>query len=164
MPRSWRDYAAANPPADGCDNSDKRDNRADPAPLEGAFVPNVPNVTALPADVRSGLVWLSTAPAPGVLGAELWPEIVRDAQGIASNGWAVQALGLGWTPLDLWGAVTNADGDPSADGLAVKLEGRRVLALCGSFATVANASGGRTYLYRGSNEGARLLWALDRAA
>lgn len=158
MARSWRDYTGSG----STDKRDKRDISSGSEPESGAFVPNVPNVQALPADVRTGLEWLSSIAAPRSLGAGIWPEIVRDAQALASNGWAVQAIGLGWSPLDLWGAVVDPDGDPAADGLAVKLEGRRVLAVCATFATVADERGGRAYLYRGENEGARLLWALDR--
>ena len=117
---------------------------------------------ALPGTVNAGLALLSKTPAPKAIGSELWSEIVKDALALASDGWAAQALALGWSPLDLFGAVTDPDGDPAGDGLAVKLEGRRVLALCATFATVADAGGGRTYLYRGHNDGARLLWALDR--
>lgn len=129
---------------------------------EGPALASLVTLATLPGTIKAGLVRLSTLPAPNPVGAELWPEIVNDALGLASDGWAAQALGLGWSPLDLYGAVTDPDGDPAADGLAVKLEGRRVLALCATFATVADANGGRTYLYRGNNEGAGLLWTLER--
>lgn len=156
MARSWRDYEPANERAEACDNSDKSDKSPEPA----SIVPIVASVSDLPADIRAGLERLAKAPAPRSRRADLWPEIVADALGLAAAGWAAQALGLGWGVLDLWGAVSDPAGDPAADGLAVKLEGRRVLALCASFATVADERGGRAYLYRVHNEGARLLWAL----
>jgi hypothetical protein len=62
----------------------------------------------------------------------------------------------------MFGAVADKAGDPAADGLAVKLQGRKVLAICARFATVADANAGRSYLYRGSNEGTRLLWEIGR--
>lgn len=135
------------------DNRDNRDNSS-------ADVPIVPNVPAFPSHLGAGLKHLQTMAAPHVVRAERWPAVVADALQLVRAGWAVQALALGWSPLDLFGAVTDPAGDPEADGLAVRLGGRRVLALCASFATVADDGGGRAYLYRGSNQGARLLWAL----
>lgn len=162
MARTWRDYDAANQPPETCDNSDKSDKRGVSASPGAPNVPIVTNVTGLPADMRAGLLRLVNAPAPRLGHPELWPGVVADAVRLASEGWATQALSLGWSALDLFGAVTNPAGDPHCDGLAVKLDGRRVLAICATFATVAHADGGRSYLYRGDTEGARLLWALGR--
>ena len=162
MARSWRDYAAANEPSDAPDNSDTSDKTPAETLKQAPIVPIVTNVTDLPALVRDGLELLVQAAAPPVRSPELWPRAVADALRLASEGWASTALSLGWSPLDLFGAVTDVRGDPDADGLAVKLSGRKVLAICASFATVADANGGRTYLYRGNTEGARLLWALGR--
>jgi hypothetical protein len=100
-------------------------------------------------------------PCPPKARKDRWNGVVRDALGL-SEKWAVQALGLGWSPLDVFGTVLDPAGDREADGLAVRLQGRRVLALCASFAIVDDGNGGRTYLYRGNNEGARLLWELGR--
>lgn len=158
MARSWRDYR----PAENPDNSDNSDNSGGSEPQTGAFVPNVPFVTALPASIQDGLVALGTMAAPRLRHPERWPGVVADAHRLASDGWAAQALNLGWDVLDLFGAVPDPAGDPDADGLAVKLNGRRVLALCGSFATVEDQGRGRSYLHRGNTEGARLLWALHR--
>jgi hypothetical protein len=86
--------------------------------------------------------------------------VVRDADELASQGWAAKALQFGWSSLDLFGAVTQPDGDPAGDGLAVRLAGRRLLAICEGFATVEDPGGGRSYLHRGDTSGARLLWEL----
>ena len=155
MARTWRDYESVSPPADGCDKRDISDDR-------GPNVPIVTNFTGVPADVLAGLRSLATAPTPRLLSPEAWPEVVADALRLAQDGWAASALTLGWSALDLFGAIASKDGDPAADGLAVKLSGRKVLAICASFATVADANAGRSYLYRGNTEGARLLWALRR--
>jgi hypothetical protein len=90
----------------------------------------------------------------------LWPQVVADAARLASEGWVTQALGLGWQPLDLFGAVPDKLGDPDANGLAVKLDGRRILAICANFATVSGGDGARSFIYRGNNNGAVLLWDL----
>ena len=160
MGRSWRDYLAATPPADACDNSDNRDVRSDSEPETRPIVTNVTNVTGIRSDILAGLERLKGAAAPRTSNPERWPAVVADALRLAADGWAAQALKLGWSPLDLFGAVTDKQGDPNGDGLAVKLCGRPLLALCASFATVSDGTGARTYLYRGSNAGARLLWQL----
>lgn len=99
---------------------------------------------------------------PRDLNPARWPIAVTDAVKLGADGWAAKALALGWSDLDLFGAVPARDGDPDADGLAVKLVGRRMLALCASFATVDLGNGGRMYLHRGNNDGAVLLWRLGK--
>jgi hypothetical protein len=101
-------------------------------------------------------------PCPTGINGRLWQAVALDAARLVADGWAAAALGLGWSALDLFGAVTDKAGDPVADGLAAKLQGRKVLAICASFATVTDANGGRFYLYRSPSEGARLLWELGR--
>lgn len=161
MSRSWRDYRAATPPPDGCDDSDNRDISSGFEPEPVAFVTNVANVTGLPADVVAGLERLKDSPAPRLLHPERWPAVVADALRLASEGWAASALRLGWSPLDLYGAVPDKHGDPEADGLATKLAGRRIVALCASFATVRDARS-TTFIHRGNNAGAKLMWDLVR--
>lgn len=118
--------------------------------------------TSLPDDLAAGVARLKKMRAPRLLLPDRWPIAVADASYLAQSGWAAKALALGWYPLDLFGAVTDATGDPDADGLAVKLGGRRILAICGTFATVDGDRGGRIYLHRGNNDGAQLLWNLGR--
>lgn len=162
MPKSWRDYLPDKPPTGPCDNSDNRDNS--PANEAGSApnVTNVTNVTALPADVQRGLTFLANAPAPRVRNPEAWPQAIADALRLASEGWAARAISLGWSPLDLFGAVREYRGNPEADGLAIRLCGRRVLALCSSFATVEDDSGNRAYLYRPEPASVVPLWKLGR--
>jgi hypothetical protein len=162
MGKSWRDYLAATPPPDARDNSDNRDVRSDSEPEARPIVTNVTNVTGIPSDVLAGLDRLKAAAAPRIANPERWPVAVADALRLATDGWAAQAIKLGWSPLDLFGAAADKCGDPAADGLAVRLGGRPLLALCATFATVRDGPSSRTYLYRGNNAGARLLWDLGR--
>lgn len=118
------------------------------------------SLAALPADVANGLERLSRMAVPRLRDPERWPGTVSDALKLASDGWAITALRLGWTELEVFGAVTDKHGDPNADGLAVKLDGRRVLAICDRFATVRDADGGRSYIGRGNTDGAVLMWDL----
>ncbi len=116
----------------------------------------------LPATMPAGLRSLQSLPCPSGMDPKAWRTSIVDALRIANAGWAEQALALGWSELDLFGAVPDRSGDPDADGLAVKLSGRRVLAMSASFATVREESGGRSYIHRSINEGAMLLWLLGR--
>ena len=116
----------------------------------------------LPPAVADGLTLLRSMRAPRLAQPDRWPVAASDALRLASDGWAAKAIALGWSQLDLFGAVPAPDGDPDADGLAVKLGGRTVLAICASFATVSSSGVARTYLHRGNNAGAVLMWALSR--
>jgi hypothetical protein len=153
----WLDLAARLE-AEGA--GDNRDNR-DVSPSIRPNVPNVPNVPqslSLPLAVARGLATLPGMACPHDLNSARWPVAVADAVKLGGDGWAAKAIALGWSDLDLFGVVAAFDGDPDADGLAVKLGGRGLLAICGTFATVDPGSGGRLYLHRGNNDGARLLW------
>lgn len=133
-------------------------------PETGHNVPNRTNCTncTLPAELSAGLASLDGGRCPIRGKSSEWAAVVSDAKRLAEDGWASQALALGWTALDLYGSVPDPAGDPGADGLAVKLAGRRVLAISGKFATVENGPSARLFIYRRTNEGARLLWALGR--
>jgi hypothetical protein len=74
------------------------------------------------------------------------------------GGWVHQALALGWSELDLFGA---AIGEDDTDGLAVWLKGRRLLAITEDFAS-AEINGGRAYFNRSTRSGGVLLWNLGR--
>ena len=80
----------------------------------GQSAPNVTNVTnvtsPLPHSLAVGLRRLQAMPAPGIARPEIWPEIVADALRLASEGWAQQALALGWEPLQLFGWSSERDG------------------------------------------------------
>ena len=162
MAKSWRDYQSGEGSPGPCD---KRDN-SDESPATGAGlppnVPNVSNVMGLPADIRRGLTFLANAPAPRVRCPDIWPGVIGDALRLAAEGWAGRALALGWSPLDLFGAVPHLGGNPDGDGLAVTLRGRHVLALCASFATVEGPDCSRAYLYRPDDPTAVPLWKLGR--
>lgn len=160
MPKSWRDYQPDKPTSGPCDNSDNRDKSPAQVGESSPNVSNVSNVTDLPADVRRGLTFLANAPAPRVRCPDIWPEVMADALRLASEGWAARALALGWSALDLFGAMPKAGDDPDGDGLAVKLRGRHILALCASFATVEGANCARAFLYRPGNPNAVMLWTL----
>lgn len=53
-------------------------------------------------------------PCPSRVDPRQWREVVVDCQRLVQDGWALQALSLGWSPLDLFGAVPDANGDPAA--------------------------------------------------
>ncbi len=153
----WLDLAAQlEAEAGSGDNRDDRDNST-------ANVPNVPNVPqSLPAAIRAGLATLQTMAAPRITRPETWPGVVADAVRLASDGWAAQTIALGWTPLDLFGAITDPEGDPAADGLAVWLDGRRILLLDERTCIVAAGAGARAVFTRREPAGAVLLWDISK--
>lgn len=132
---------------------------ANSAKAETSFA-TLAGLAALAGTTSAGLTALDENRCPHGVKASAWATAVRDAKRLADDGWAAKALALGWTALDLFGAVTDRDGDPEADGLAVKLAGRKVLAISENFATVQDGENGRAYLHRRGSEGGRLLWEL----
>jgi hypothetical protein len=118
-------------------------------------------IPVLPADCVNGLSRLQSMPRPRLLRPDRWPAAVSNALLLARDGWAAKALALGWTDLDLFGAVPDADGDPAGDGLAVWLAGRKLLALTADYA-VADDPRGRSYFNRREVAGTALLWTLSK--
>lgn len=144
----------------------KQDSRRKTAGNGPCFTVSFPrgetHETRLPEPLIAGINQLRSMPVPRRVDPAAWSAVVADTLRLEREGWAAQALALGWSALDLFGAVADPEGDSGADGLAVKLQGRRALALSEAFATVADEGARRFYLYRGNNEGARLLWDLGR--
>lgn len=152
----WLDLAAQLEAEPG--NWDNRDD-SDNSP---ANVPNVPNVPySLPATIRAGLVSLQAMAAPRITRPEIWPGVVADALRLSSEGWAAQAMGLGWSPLDLWGCSPVTRGNPDHDGLAVWLDGRRILLLDERTCIVNAGTGARAVFTRRRSTGAALLWNIS---
>ena len=100
---SWRDYARSE-----SDGPDDRANSAisakspDLVGLDGAIGTNGTNGTALPGKVIAGLRRLSTMGVPKGVDPLAWRLAVNDTLALASAGFAVQALDLGWSMLDLF--------------------------------------------------------------
>jgi hypothetical protein len=105
---------------------------------------------------------LAQTPCPSGLDPQLWRNVIVDAKRLIEEGWAHSALELGWTLLDLFGAVPAKSGNPDADGLAVKIAGRRVLVMSATCATIKDGETTRSIIYRSSNAGAVLLWEVGR--
>ncbi len=143
----------------------KHDERRETAENGACFTVSSPkgetHETKLPDDVAAGLRRLKMMRAPRVLRPDEWPVAVSGAAYLANSGWASKALALGWSPLDLFGAVTDRDGYADADGLAVWLGGRPLLAICATYASVGDGTG-RAYFNRCNRLGDTLLWEIGR--
>ena len=124
-----------------------------------AFPKGETHETSLSGGIKAGLARLRSMPTIRTVNAGACAIVVRDALRVANDGWAGKALALGWTTLDLFGAVTDPAGDPYSDGLAVWLGGRKLLAICSTFA-IAEDGNGRAYFNRHDQVGAKLLWEL----
>ena len=153
----WMDLAAKLESGEnGGDNRDNRDNSPPNVPI----VPNVP--ASLPADIRSGLAALRVMAAPRITRPEVWAAVVADAVRIASDGWAAHALRLGWSPLELWGCSPGG-GNSDHEGLAVWLNGRRVLLLDDATCIVESGPDARSVFHRRSVAGGGVfLWEMGR--
>ncbi|MGI8705064.1 MAG: hypothetical protein ACR2JJ_04610 [Sphingomicrobium sp.] len=116
----------------------------------------------LPADLRDGLRRLQSMKPPNVTRPQVWCAVVADAVRLAADGWASQALSLGWPPLSLWGCSPTIGGNPDHDGLAVWLDGRRTLLLDERACIVDAGAGARAVFTRQAAMGAVLLWDLAR--
>lgn len=101
--------------------------------------------------------------APRITLPQVWPEIVADAARLASEGWAAQALALGWKELELFGCCGEPKGEPMQAGLAVWLAGRRVLLLDALSCLVEDGPNARAVFYgRSVAPGGVFLWDLGR--
>lgn len=138
------------------------DNSPPPGPVSGPNVANVTNVKAgFPAACagdlkrwRAGLAKLDPDCPFGDVAPGRWSDLVAAAVDLF-NGWAPQAMGLGWSAADLFGAP---------GGLAVRLaEGWRVVAITEHRAALRGRYGlTEGWHYRGSPSRSALLWDLER--
>ena len=162
-PEKWRQTNAFEASGGVAKVAKPAEVNADGAKLSQLSQLSQANPMPLPNVVGHGLVALRTMPAPRLLHPDRWPLVVSDALSLAHDGWAAKALALGWSPLDLFGAVPDPAFDLAGDGLAVWLGGRRLIALCGTYAVVNIEGGGQSYFNRRQAEGAVLLWDLGKA-
>ena len=158
----WLDLAAQmEGSGEPCANSAISANRAETAPNDTT---GTNGTQALPSPIVGGLKRLREMAAPRITRPEVWLAIVTDALRLASDGWAAQALALGWSPLDLWGCSPVRGGNVSHDGLAVWIDGRRVL-LLDDASCIVEAGSGRSVFNRSSvAPGGVMLWQLGGAA
>ena len=116
----------------------------------------------LPAACADGLARLQAMPTPRITRPEVWLAIVADALRLARDGWAAQALALGWSIAEIWGCSPVRSGNPDHDGLAVWIDGRRVLLLDDGCCIVETGPNARSVYNRRGAGGATLLWDLGR--
>jgi hypothetical protein len=146
--------------------------RSETEPSKGAEAPFDPSAGAssgpfpgLPGELVTGLLKLQSMPVPRITLPPVWPEIVADARRLGTEGRAVQALALGWKPLELFGCSAKPGGDAGQEGLAMWLAGRRVLLLDALSCIADDGAGGRSIFYgRSVRPGGVFLWKLGRGA
>jgi hypothetical protein len=119
--------------------------------------------TSLPADLVAGLAHLREMRPPRIKSPDVWPTVVADAVRLAAEGWAAQALALGWKDKELFGTSGVPGGDSTQEGLAVWLAGRRVLLLDALSCIVDVGAGTRAVFYGGSvRPGGVFIWDLGK--
>ena len=107
-----------------------------------------------------GLVALDPSHPFGDTPSSRWNQLLADAEAFVADGWAAQARALGWTALDLFGCDPDR---PFAridqQGLCWQLNGRKVIALTATAATIETPSGAHlTYRRSPGRKGQMLPW------
>jgi hypothetical protein len=126
---SWRDIAAA---------AQRQDSI--PAPVDENY--------GLPDSVAAGLRRLRELPPPRKIEiSENWRGVVADALSMARDDWAANAIALGWTVGDLFGVGPCDDWD--FQGLAVWLDGWRIVLIDSAQAIAVSTDGERRHFLRG---------------
>lgn len=121
----------------------------------------------LPNYLAANLWQLETMAVPGKLEiASNWRRVVDDALRLARDGWAASALGLGWTPHDIYGV--GPVNSHEFEGLAVWLAGRRIVMIDSKVAVAAQADGRVIFIRGGAGHGVNptvkpvFLWQFGR--
>lgn len=83
--------------------------------------------TRLPADVTDGIARLRSGWQPRKVDVTEWRAVVEDVRRLVDDGWAANALALGWSPHDVFGI--GPGGSNEWLSLAVWLSGRTVTML-----------------------------------
>lgn len=118
------------------------------AKREGAVRGEAVDTFGLSPSLSAALLRLEGMPPPRKLErAANWRGVVTDALTIAREGWAAKAIALGWTAGDLFGVGPRDDWD--FQGLAVWLDGSRMLLLDERKAVAIDGAGERRYFVRG---------------
>jgi hypothetical protein len=114
------------------------------------------------ASLASQLGRLRNMPPPRGVDRNAWRQVVADAGRLVADGWAEDALALGWTVLDLFGCEPLGSDDDYRNGLAVWLAGRP-LVLLDADSAIARVDGHRFMFNRKRDRsGCVLLWELGR--
>lgn len=148
---NWRDVAAAVAQRGGQPTS----------------LPAVSESFGLSGDLAASLRALEYMPAPRKIErAGNWRGIVRDALAIARDGWAANAMALGWSAGDLFGIGSRDDWEFA--GLAVWLRGRSIVLLDQQRAIVADGDQRAAFTRGGMGHGTHptvmpvMLWEFGR--
>jgi hypothetical protein len=98
---------------------------------------------------------MRTLPVPRrLINPQNWAGVVADAETLVVEGWAGQALRLGWHPLELFGVSDDYD------GLAIWLNGHKIVVLDDRGAIAHDLSGNSRFWFhrRQPDPAAVMLW------
>ena len=124
---------------------------------------SIEGAEGIPSHVTAGLARLEAMPTPMLVNPKVWPVIVDDARRLIIQLWAGEALARGWHPLDLWGCWPGSDDDAAdhrRDGLAIWLDGRRIVALDERVAIIRHGDGFAFYTRPRDYGERRFLWQI----
>jgi hypothetical protein len=107
-----------------------------------------------------GIARLISPPRHGMIRPDRWQLTARDARRFLRD-WAVQATGLGWKTLDLFGAhPTRRVQRLDCAGLVVLLHGDQLVAITADTARIRTRTGAALTYYRRPRPEAVPLWQL----
>jgi|SRR6185437_4680802 len=110
------------------------------------------------------LAQLDASRPPGDVPPKRWRRFIDDCGRFLDDGWAIRAVALGWSPLDLFGCDrTRPFARVDRAGLLWLLNGNRLVALSPSTAVIATPSGSRLTYHRRARSAAEatLVWELE---
>lgn len=111
-------------------------------------------------DLTKGLARLQSMRPPRITNPAVWPEIVADAIRLANEGWAAQAIDLGWDAMHMFGVEPGADPDPWDYSLAVVMEGWPIVSVEADFITLHRGNATRPFKNRPRPALRKFLWEL----
>ena len=132
---------------------------AAPSPEKIARIAGIAS-SPLPREVADGLVKLRMMPPSRITKPDVWPEIVANAVRTADEGWAAQAIDLGWGPHHLFGWEASAAPDPWDYSLAVIMEGWPIVDVTADFITLQKGNACRPFKNRPRPALGKFLWEL----
>ena len=115
---------------------------------------------SLPTDWVEGLIRMSNALPPERCSEDRWEQVLEDVDYVVEH-WAGPACAAGWQLLELFGCAPNLGRRLDLCGLAVLLEGRKVVSVNEEGIVIATGADRHSFR-RKRMEGSVPLWAARR--
>jgi len=131
-------------------------------PDRGISRKSSPVSTFPPAEIARGMAALRAMSVPHGLDRAAWRCVVDDAGRLIAEGWAEEALALGWTAIDLFGCEPLGSDDDYRNGLSAWLQGRPLVLLDADSAIVRVDERRSIFNRKRDRAGTVLLWEMGQ--